>query len=171
MIRTAFTLLEMLIVIIVMALIASSATLSFKKPLQRAAQSDAVQMLKHFDHGARQLATQFARPVQMSFDLEKQSVSRLEHDTAIATMHLPQGVRITELRTADRHILDFEHPIPISESGISMTYALHLGGNEFDQWILFTGMTGDFISGINESELDNIFKTLTTPGAQRADTR
>ena len=171
MIRSAFTLLEMLIVIVVMALIASSATLSFKTPMQHAAQSDAVQMLKHFDHAARQAATQFHRPMQMSFDLEKQRVSRLEHDAATATMLMPRGVRITELRTADHRILDFEHPIPISESGISMTYALHLTGNEFDQWILFTGMTGDVISGINETELDNIFKTLATRGAQRADAR
>ena len=169
--RPAFTLLEMLIVVVVMALIATSASLGFKKPLQRAAQSDAIAELKHVDRAARQAAVQLDRPMQLRFDLEKQAVSRIENDASTATMHLPHGIRIAELRTADHRIQDFEHQIAISKSGISMTYAVHLTGTDFDQWILFAGLTGEYMSGINENDMDNIFATLSRQSTQRTDAR
>ena len=166
----AFTLLEVLVVVVVMALIATSATFSFRKPMQNAAQADAIQQLRDMDLTTRQAAMRFNRPMQISFDLAEQNVSRVENSFPTRTIHLPRGIRLTELRTAALRIFDSQHSVNISESGIGSTYAVHLTGNQFDRWILFSGMTGEMSGDIHEQNLDNIFTVLATQRARRADT-
>src|SRR5256885_7110087 len=64
-----FTLIEMMAVVIIMALLATGAALSFARPMRVARARDALHQVRSLDASARQFARRFGRPIEIGFDL------------------------------------------------------------------------------------------------------
>ena len=167
--HSGFTLIEVMIVVVIMAMLAASVRFSFRRPMQHAAQSDAIELMHHFDSYARISANRFNRATQLVFDLENQSMTRIENDAEVSTLRLPSAIHLTELRTAHHRISDSRHVVNLSPPGVGPTYAVHLEGADFDRWLLFAGMTGEMSTAYHEQQLDSIFTTLAAHSAQRTD--
>src|SRR5438105_1542102 len=74
--RRAFTLIETMLVILLMALLASAVTLSFARPLRAARAQDAIEMVRSFDGMCRQVARRFGQPVTLTYDLSEGRIVR-----------------------------------------------------------------------------------------------
>src|SRR5215510_8982373 len=126
-----------MVVVIIMALLAAAAALSFARPMQVARARDAIDQVRALDSSSRQFARRFGRPVEIVFDLSNGTLARRERDTIAFQISLPSGCRIDEVRFSDQSFSLGEAPIECSATGMSHSYAVHLIGPELDQWLVF----------------------------------
>lgn len=160
--RSAFTLIEIMMAVLLMALLASAAALSFSEPLRSARAKDAIEMVRFFDEASRQSARRFGRPVRTSFDLASEKISRYIGEQMSYETALPHGCRIRQIRTAARRAAEGEFEIPCSPRGITRTYGVHLTGSGVDTWMLIAGLTGEVSLIKDEAQLDAIFAATAT---------
>lgn len=153
----AFTLIELTAVLVILALLSAAAVVTFGVPLQRARSADAVASLRSFDAYARQAAGRFNRPSQIIIDLDRQMLTR----TAAEPLHLPQVLRIAEVRLAAHRQTSGQVKIPCSAAGLTPSYGLHLTGPETDRWILVAGLSGQITEIDDERSLDNLLRALS----------
>lgn len=157
--RTGFTLIEVMLAVLLMALLASAVALSFSGPLQRARAEDAQQTLRSFDAAARQMATRWGRPVRVVFDVSAGTLSRREGQSLQeprSRIALPSGYRVDEIRVEGRGYSDGEAVIDYSALGLSRSYAAHLSGPGLDRWLLFAGLSGEMTQAQDESAVESI---------------
>src|SRR5206468_6481684 len=128
--RRGFTLIEMMAVVIIMALLATAAALSFARPMRVARARDAVDQVRSLDASARQFARRFGRPIEIVFDLSNGKLARRERDSIAFQTSLPRGCHIDEVRSAGQSFSLGEASIPCAASGMSCSYAVHLLGPE-----------------------------------------
>ena len=159
--RRAFTLIEMIAVIVILALLSTAAAMSFSRPLQATRARDAVNQICALDASARQAARRFGKPVQIIFDLADHTIQRRERDAITFSSALPAGGKIDEIRTSARRESLGEVFIDCSASGMSRTYAVHVVGPQLDRWVLFAGLTGQITQITDVAELDSIFPPTT----------
>ena len=159
---TAFTLIEMMLVVLVMGLLASAAALSFARPMRAARWRDAIEMVRAFDANSREQARRFGRGIGMGFDLAENRVVRREEGRVTYQASLPAGVKVREVRTAARRAVEGEIEIPCSRAGATRTYAVHLTGSGMDQWLLVSGLGGEISTIKDEGQLDSIFAATAT---------
>jgi prepilin-type N-terminal cleavage/methylation domain-containing protein len=155
--RRAFTLIELMIAIAILAMLTTAAVLSFARPLREAQHRDAIELIRLIDTQARTDARHFDRRVKLVFDLDRGIVERRDAgDAVISRTMLP--VRIDETRIAgERNFRDAT--IAISPLGLSQTYAVRIVSHEHRQWLVFAGLSGQMTVLNDERELSNIFKT------------
>jgi prepilin-type N-terminal cleavage/methylation domain-containing protein len=151
----AFTLIELMVAIAILALLTAAAVLSFARPLREAQFRDAIEMIRSVDTDARTDARHFDRRVKLVFDLDRGMVERRDPaDAVISRVILP--FRIDEIRIAgERNFRDAA--ISISPLGLSRTYALRIVTHEHAQWLVFAGLSGQMTDLNDERELSNIF--------------
>src|SRR2546423_437223 len=114
-----FTLIEMMAVVIIMALLATAAALSFARPMRVARARDAVDQIQSLDASARQFARRFGKPVEIVFDLSNGTLARRDRDTIAFQSSLPRGCRIDEVRVAGQSFSLGEASIQCAASGMS----------------------------------------------------
>ena len=115
---TAFTLIEVMLVVAIMAILTAAAALTFAGPLRKAQSQEAAQQLRFFDASARDLARRWGREVQLSFDLDRQILSRMGgpgSEQATYRTSLPRGTaslifaRVITLPKTARRLLYFRN--------------------------------------------------------------
>jgi len=151
--RRGFTLVELMVVILIMALLASAVALSFDGRLKAARARDAVEQLRTFDAMARLAAVRDGTGARIVFDLSANTLSRRQGrdaDVLASQVSWPVGYWIEEVRQGSQTTGSGEASIVISPLGISSTYAVRLMGPNLDQWILFAGLTGAMTLPANE---------------------
>jgi prepilin-type N-terminal cleavage/methylation domain-containing protein len=151
-----FTLIEIMAVVIIMALLATAAALSFARPMRVARARDAVDQVRSLDASARQFARRFGRPIEIVFDLSNGTIARRERDVIAFQTSLPRGCQIDEVRAGAQSFSLGEASIQCAASGMSRTYAVHLLGPELDQWLIFAGLSGQVTQVNDVSQLDEI---------------
>lgn len=167
--RKAFTLIELLAVLAIVALLTSGVTLSLKGTLRDAHAEDAASRLVAFDALAREDARRFNRPSEMRIDLRagrlwRTGVSRSGGDGADGTaLELPAGVVIEEVVTArGRSRAGDDLTIACSAHGHTASYALLLRGpGERRRWVMFAGMTGQSNVIDHDRDVHEIFAALS----------
>jgi prepilin-type N-terminal cleavage/methylation domain-containing protein len=140
-----FTLIEVMLAVVLLALLSGAAALSFVRPIRSARAQQTMRMLQRADAMAREEAIRFGRPVQIRFDLNRQTLTR-----AGAVTPIP-GVRA--IRIGDQSFLDGQVTIDVSPMGLSASYAVQLAGVEQDRWIVLAGLSGETITTKNESQV------------------
>jgi prepilin-type N-terminal cleavage/methylation domain-containing protein len=145
--RRGFTLIEVMLAVLLMALLTSAAALHFAGGLRLARSHDAVQELRDFDARSRLFARRYGRGVQIVFDLTANHVSRLEgkrDDDPRCQINRPSGCRVAEVRVGGRVFADGgQARVRISPMGLSQSYAVRLSGPELDLWVVVAGLTGE----------------------------
>lgn len=152
--RFAFTLIELLAVIVLLGIISTAAALTFRSSIQSASSTDAVAQIKYLDSTARQRAQRFNQPVELIFDLTNSTLSRREgskRNDESFTAALPRGFAIDQINIAGNSIFNGEASVRCSTTGLTPSYAIHLIGPNFDQWLLFAGLSGQ-MTLINDEE-------------------
>ena len=169
---SAFTLIELLAVIVLLGIISTAAALTFRSSIQSASSTDAINQLKYLDSTARQRAQRFNQPVELIFDLTNATISRREgskRNDESFTASLPRGFSIDQINIAGNSIFNGEARVQCSPTALTPSYAVHLIGPNFDQWLLFAGLSGQMTLIKDEATIQDILadtRRRASTGAQ-----
>jgi len=165
---TAFTLVETMLAVLVMALLASAVALSFSRPLQLARAREAVSQIQSADAQARQAARQSGQTVRLVLDPSANTIARYEGEQRRAQTTLPGPCQLEEV-IVGRHASWAERAeVSFSSSGLSRSYAVHLKGTGVDQWLLFAGLSGQMTWVQDERTLRSILDGAAPTAASAA---
>lgn len=164
--RSAFTLIEVLAVVTILALVAGATIWSLAADVRRGTCADAIGRVAWADRTARLAARRLGRPCGLRFDLDARRLWRIEDD-GLRTTHevaLPGGYHIDRLiiaatgGAADYGAIDVAYSI----AGRSTDYAVHLTSRDGSDgtWIVISGLTGQVTSDLHENEVHNLFTAL-----------
>jgi len=171
----AFTLIEIMVVVVLIGLLSGAAMLSFARPLRARRARQAVEELVSFDTASRQAARNFGRDVEIVFELsaDRTELSRREltsepRETFRAS--LPGGFHVEQVRSAKQTASSGDVAIRCSPRGLSRSYAVRVVGPEFDQWLLVAGLSGQVSVVSNETKVESILAGIAgAAGAARRD--
>ncbi len=160
----AFTLIELAAALVVMALLAAAVTASLYGKESRIRMQDVVSQWKDYENQNREHARRFGKPALLVVDLVQQRVTRLDAATqekSTATLALPQGFAITEIRMRQIAIRSGEVSIPCSSQGRTPTYGVLMTGpdGQSSRWLV-TGLTGDILPLTDQEELESALNQL-----------
>jgi prepilin-type N-terminal cleavage/methylation domain-containing protein len=159
--RRAFTLIETMLAVLLLALLAGAAALTFSKPVAKARGEDAVEMLRHFDSTTRTAATSAGRTMRITFDMADNRIIRREPAAAASddvqfAATLPAGCRVAAVRIGGDVRSVGAAAVDVSPMGLSRTYAVHVVGDAVDQWLVFAGLSGEMVKVADERSLVDI---------------
>ena len=140
--RRAFTLIETMLAVLIMALLASAAALSLSGPVRKARAKEAVEVVIAADRSARQEAHDSGRTVRLVFDPSTAAISRAEGATTQFRSTLPRSFKISDVIVGRRAFRETGAEVGFSGAGFSASYAIHLTGPGADGWVVFAGLTG-----------------------------
>jgi prepilin-type N-terminal cleavage/methylation domain-containing protein len=154
-----FTLMEVMLAVLVLALLSAVAVLSFGKSIQRAKAKGAVELVRYVDASARDAAKRFGRSVTILIDPVEGTMARREGKEIRyrATIELPY--EIDEVRVGDRRANDLVE-IACSEMGLSRSYAVHVKGPGLEKWVVVAGLSGEVTEANDDATVDAIFESL-----------
>ena len=170
--RPAFTLIELIAVIVLLGIISTAAALTFRSSLQSASSTDAIGQIKYLDSSARQRARRFNQPVEVVFDVTNSTLSRREgskRNDESFTAALPRGFSIDQINIAGHSTFNGVASVNCSPAGLTPSYAIHLIGPNFDQWLLFAGLSGQMIVIDNEETVLDILASTRQAARRDAD--
>jgi prepilin-type N-terminal cleavage/methylation domain-containing protein len=168
----AFTLIELLAAIVLMGIISTAAALTFRSSLQSAATTNAIDQIKYLDSTSRQRAIRFNQPVALIFDLANSTLSRREgskRNDESFTAALPREFSIDQVNIAGNSTFNGAASINCSPTGLTPSYAIHLIGPNFDQWLLFAGLSGQMTVINNEETVLDILAATRQAARRDAD--
>jgi prepilin-type N-terminal cleavage/methylation domain-containing protein len=152
----AFTLLELMAVLVITAILAGAVVLTMSGRLDEARMTDVVARLGDLDRWTRHDARRL-RPACLVFDLDRDMAWR---DTGERNriLTLPPGYSLAALRDSRGTVRDGEVRIECSSEGRTDSYALAVAGPDHAlAWVVFAGLTGQSTQAVNEAEIDTVF--------------
>jgi prepilin-type N-terminal cleavage/methylation domain-containing protein len=153
--RAAFTLIETMLVLLILAILAAGMSIGFSSNLRAARAADGADLVKAFDAAARQMAVASGRPVRIEIDSAGGLLKRLDADqnTPAATVPLPAGMRIDRVRIGPENVAGGVARVDVSARGWSRRYAVRLAGPGGGRWVVFAGLSGSATEVSDESQL------------------
>ena len=151
-----FTLIEMMLAVLLLALLAAAAVLNFSGALKSARRADALELVRSFDATCRQAANVSGRNVRLVFDLSSDTLflrDGADLQNLRSHISLPPGCRIDAVQIAGHLVSAGQAMIDISPHGWSRSYALHLDGAGTDRWLVFAGLSGQMSQVTNETQI------------------
>ena len=158
--RRAFTLIEIMVVVLVLGLLTTLAAWSFSGPLRRAQLDEAVEQLRYLDATTRQLARDSGRPVTIAIDIDTSAVSRHEQardGPAVYRAPLAAGARIERVRTTTQDRTGGTAQIEVSPLGLSPSYAVLVTGPKWRRWVFVSGLGAQVGVISDDSQVASIF--------------
>ena len=141
--RTAFTLIELMAVIVLMALLSATATLMVRAPLAKAKQDQAIAQIRFLDATARDRARQ-GEQVRLEFDLQASVATLIDGQgeeivNRVALSDKPYQVMIMGAEKTD----DSHRWVCYDQFGKSRSFAAQIGDqSSTNGWLMVLGMTG-----------------------------
>ena len=189
----AFTLIEVMAVVVILGLLATATVFSLADEVQTTGRSDVIDRLVHEDQLARLADRRTGDACVLEFDLDRQRLRRVDNlagePRPAHAWKLPDACRIAQVLRSGDASTDPASPAPASVEngaaevtfgygGYAETYALRLecktapqsGGQPDEQtvWLVFAGLTGQKMLLQNE---DDVRKLLAALAAPRPDAR
>jgi prepilin-type N-terminal cleavage/methylation domain-containing protein len=169
----AFTLIEIMVVVVLMGLLAGAAALTLTGQVAERTRDDIVGQLSRQDHMAR-LAARRLGETKLQYDLESQRIWRVTtmrdggFDRSHA-MRLPRNHAVDRILIADHESTNSEDhetgqvEIVYSPGGHSLSYALrmHSQKEESRVWLFFAGLTGQVTVMEDEGKVYNLLQALS----------
>jgi prepilin-type N-terminal cleavage/methylation domain-containing protein len=166
----AFTLIETLAVIVLLAVLTAAAAVSLSATRRAAGAEDAVERLIAFDRTTRDAARRLGRSPALRFELNRGRVSRAIDD-GNATPVAFEGSRVTRVIVRGESVGYGEVVVPFSDRGQSPSYAVLLSGPAGQRWVAFAGLTGQAFVVADERDVQDILSPSSAAAADRADAR
>lgn len=159
----AFSLLELLAVMALLALVAGLATVRFSSSYRQAQVTTAIHSIQAIDDQLRTLATKQAQPYELRIDLDRNTLEiKGQHKKEVIRKHvLPAALQIEAVRSPreDRH--HGEAVIRCDSAGLCETYALQITApSSPPRWILFAGVTGQSNEQLTDRQIEELFNAL-----------
>ncbi len=165
----AFTLIEMVGVLAIMALLAGAAVVSLHGSRRRVDLRDAVEQIAQADASVRAVARGVDTPVGMKIVLSTGQLFRIGPDAVTAKLaELPRDVSIRRVRIGDENVDSGDLTVEISSRGASPSYAVRVDDTAGEhQWVVAAGLTGQ-VTKVTDEELDSIFDQVSAPAGADA---
>ncbi len=157
--RAAFTLIELSIVILLLAVAAAAVTLRAQGPMRAAQASDAVGALADYDRTTRFAARQQDRPLQLALKVGEGKAWRKDaagHDLPMPPLKLGPHATVGCVLVGAQAYRAGEVVIPCSRRGCTPSYAIELVGGPTPQWFVVAGLTGQTVKVNDEKEAQTI---------------
>lgn len=149
--RSAFTLIELVFVLVIMAMLSSIAVISLGGFISRYQLTQATESLERFDARARRDARRYRKPVDATIQMARQE---LVNESANLKYSLPRNVTIEEIRVGRQVVLGNEVEIAFDREGASPTYAVQLQRGKQSRWLIVLGISGQVIPLASEGEVN-----------------
>ncbi|MHB8974538.1 MAG: prepilin-type N-terminal cleavage/methylation domain-containing protein [Pirellulaceae bacterium] len=166
--KAGFTLLELLVVLVIMALLTALVAVRLQGPYQSARLEDALQRVAFVDSQARAHAREFSTSCQIVFQLDRgrlYSQGPGSDSARHCEFSLPGSLRIERLLTSQMELGSGTGCIDISARGTAVTYALCLATSQgTHRWLLFAGLTGRVAYPKDEIHVQQLFELLQASG-------
>ena len=171
--RSAFTLIETLAVIALLAVLTAAVTVSLSGATRAARVEDVAERLVAFDRTTRDVARRFARTPALRFELNRGTVRRTDGEREPTPFALGggAGVRVTRVVVGGETVGYGEVSVPFSERGQSPSYAVLLSGSSGERWVAFAGLTGQSFVVRDERDVQDILSPAAVESPGRADAR
>lgn len=160
--RSAFTLMEVMLVVLLMGIAAAAVTLRTRSPIHLAGLDDAIGQIAAADALARQYALGQGRPVHLVVTLADASIARTDpsgKEKLGRTLQLGSPFEIVAVLTADQRVVSASAEIGISSQGFGPSYAINLkSGPREDRWLVFLGTSGQMVQCNDEQEARDILR-------------
>ena len=155
-----FTLIELTIVLLIMAIVAAAVTLRLHTPLRHAELRDVAGAVAQYDRTTRLAAREQDRPLRMVVGLSSRRISRTDERGRAtgAPLALPGRVAIEQLIVRTQTAHEGEVGISCSRLGFTPTYAMRLGAGGMHRWIVVVGLTGEAVEVDNEDQARQILE-------------
>jgi prepilin-type N-terminal cleavage/methylation domain-containing protein len=178
--RRAFTLIEVMAVVIVLGLLAGATVWRMTEQMRRGSRAGAIGRIAYADRMARLSARYRGRECILRFDLDRHGVRRYEGPDE-TRRGAGDGIRLPVTHEIDRVVVSpygeagetAQHPdgrsadsgvvdIPYSKAGRSPSYALRLRCGSEAVWLVVSGLTGQISMQQDQQEVDHVFTMLST---------
>ncbi len=162
--RTGFTLIELTVVILIMAIIAAAVAINLSHPLAGAKFKDVLIGIDGFLNFAANYAVNHSRPVRIVIDIDNNSIMQKDEEDSPRLnkkIDFPDEFKIERVIGENFDVSSGNIGIDYSPKGLSPSYAIMIAGKDkIPRWLLITGLTGQIITFDNETEIQNIFASL-----------
>ena len=155
----AFTLIELAVVLVVISLLASLTVMTFGGTMDRYRLTKAVEAVESFDAHIRRYARSSQQESIATIDRRNGRMGLVtEDDRESRTFRIPSRVQITKLTLLEpdgtRRNRSGLTRFPISTSGRTPTYAMHLQRGKYDRWVVVLGFSGQVVHFETERQVD-----------------
>lgn len=161
-----FSLLELLVVMVIVALVTASVIVSWSGVAQDAAQESAVSRLQSLDLHMRSFARGHRDECALSFEINSGQLRKhyhIEENKNPAGESLGRGILITDLQSTSGRRQGGRIEVLFRRDGTSPTYGMCLSGpGNRKAWLLFAGMSGQVTRLKSEKEFDAALKALSS---------
>lgn len=162
-----FTLVELVACLIIVALLATVASVSLGGVRRVHEMGDVIDQLRLIDRLTREHAQRFDRAEALLFDLEVGRIQHLDQDgranaDGASSWALPAGFAFRGLRVQGGDWSTRQVSVAYSAMGISPTYAVQVSspGTSIDAWLIFAGASGQFERVENQEVVDAVFEAM-----------
>ncbi|MHB8974218.1 MAG: prepilin-type N-terminal cleavage/methylation domain-containing protein [Pirellulaceae bacterium] len=166
--KAGFTLLELLVVLVIIALLSSLVAVRLQGPYQSARLEDALERLAFTDSQTRAHSREFATACQIVFELDRGWMySGMPGGSGARSCEfaLPESLRIERVRTPQMELGSGTARIDVSARGTALTYAVCVASSQgTHRWLLFAGLTGRVAYPKDEIHVQQIFELLQASG-------
>ena len=152
-----FTLIETMLAVLLMALLATGAAMSFSQPIQKAQTRQAILEIQGADQAARVDAKRLDRAARLTIDRDGRVIRLFEGPTLRSQTTL-SGTHIDGLLIGEKLVRNEPASIDFSGSGYSASYAAHIR----DTWVIFHGLSGEMTTAPDEKTA----RSILNPPAQ-----
>ncbi len=173
--RRAFTLVEVMVVVLLMGLLAGAVALSLGGDVADSVRGNVVGRIAETDHLARLAARRMGGRTELQIDLDEQLL-RYVSRVGEADEHGSHAVRLADAHVVDRVLMGGSSTsaireiekgtvhIAMSENGHSASYALRVStrSDGHRTWLVFAGLTGQVTVLEDEEDAYELFETLST---------
>lgn len=155
--RAAFSLIELVIVLILMALVASMATISLRGVTVRQRLAKAAERVEQFDLAMRR-AARLNR--DNAIGIIDRASGQLSIPQANKTFQLPSQVLIAAVRIGKGS----DREVTVLPNGSSPSYAVRLSSGDASRWVLFVGGSGQVIHDADASLIEAVLGNVSRVG-------
>lgn len=154
--RSGFTLIEVTIVCVLLAMIASIAAISLSGRVSAANRRNAIERIEAADRLARQLARTTGLPSTLKFDEADNEIHVLVNRRVQRTFRLSDGIVIESVRQQRSRSRD----VQVSPLGQSLTYAVAVSQRKDQQaqWVVVAGVSGHTMRTENAEQADALLR-------------
>ena len=161
--RSAFSLIELTVVLLILAIASAAVTLKIQRPLRTARIRDLTDAISHFDRLTRVAAKEQERSLVIVVDMSKGELHRTDdraRPLESIPLRVPEGLTIERVLIRSEEMVRGKAFIPVSRRGLTPSYALLVVGGGQKQWVLIAGLTGEPAEVRNEKQVREILAAV-----------
>ncbi len=159
-----FTLVELTVVLLIMAIAAGAAVLRLDSPAARARMEDVVSEITNCDALVRNYAREHNRRVCLVVDLSENRLKCMDEQKEKrlgAEVKLPSRFSISRVLIGRMDINSGTTTINFTRKGLTPSYAVLLEGKKTQgRWLFVSGLTGQIVEFDREEDVREIFTQL-----------